>query len=92
MSLDEAWELFRKMVGRSTLDSHPCIAELVETWVRECRGLPLALKTLDRAMKSQRKVGEWDCATKKIGTSAFKFLGMEEKLFSRLKFSRDRFT
>ncbi|ESR41028.1 Disease resistance protein SUMM2 [Citrus sinensis] len=86
---DEAWKLFQKMVERSTLDSHASIPELAKTLARECGGLPLALKTVGRAMKSRSNIGDWKRAIKKIRTSASKFSGMEEKVFSRLKFSYD---
>ncbi|KAK9232596.1 hypothetical protein WN943_022844 [Citrus x changshan-huyou] len=86
---DKAWELFQEMVDRSTLDSHTSIRELAETLARECDGLPLALKTVGRAMKSQRKVGYWKRAIHKMTTSASKFSGMKEEVFSRLKFSYD---
>ncbi|KDO37610.1 hypothetical protein CISIN_1g0381651mg, partial [Citrus sinensis] len=62
---------------------------LAETLARECGGLPLALKTVGRAMKSQRKVGDWKRAIHKMTTSASKFSGMKEEVFSRLKFSYD---
>ena len=86
---DEAWKLFQEMVDRSTLGSHTSIPELAETLTRECSGLPLALKTVGRAMKSQTKVGDWQRAIKKMRISASKFTGMDEKVFSRLKFSYD---
>ncbi|KDO38202.1 hypothetical protein CISIN_1g037847mg [Citrus sinensis] len=86
---DKAWELFQEMVERSTLDSHTSIPELAETLARECGGLPLALKIVGRAMKSQRKVGDWKRAINKMRTSASKFSGMKEEVFSRLKFSYD---
>ncbi|KAH9716005.1 putative disease resistance protein [Citrus sinensis] len=86
---DKAWDLFQEMVDRSTLDSHTSIPELAETLARECGGLPLALKTVGRAMKSQRKVGDWKRAIHKMTTSASKFSGMKEEVFSRLKFSYD---
>ncbi|XP_006427705.2 probable disease resistance protein At5g63020 [Citrus clementina] len=86
---DEAWKLFQEMIERSTLDSHTSIPVLAETLARECGGLPLALKTVGRAMKSQRKVGYWKRAIHKMRTSASKFSGMKEEVFSRLKFSYD---
>ncbi|KAH9715994.1 Disease resistance protein RPS5 [Citrus sinensis] len=86
---DEAWKLFQEMIERSTLDSHTSIPGLAETLARECGGLPLALKTVGRAMKSQRKVGDWKRAIHKMTTSASKFSGMKEEVFSRLKFSYD---
>ncbi|KAH9715991.1 putative disease resistance protein [Citrus sinensis] len=86
---DKAWELFQEMVERSTLDSHTSIPELAEALARECGGLPLALKTVGRAMKSQRRVGDWKRAINKMRTSASKFSGMKEEVFSRLKFSYD---
>ncbi|GAY67121.1 hypothetical protein CUMW_254060 [Citrus unshiu] len=86
---DEAWKLFQEMIERSTLDSHTSIPELAETLARECGRLPLALKTVGRAMKSQKKVGDRERAIEKMRTSASTFSGMEENVFLRLKFSYD---
>lgn len=78
---EEAWRLFEEAVGRYVLDSHPDIPELAKTMAEECCCLPLALKTVGRAMRSISSIEEWEHTIKII-------LGMEE-VFSRLKFSYD---
>ncbi|RVW72811.1 putative disease resistance protein [Vitis vinifera] len=47
---DEAIYLFKKKVGETTLNSHPIIPQLAEIDAKECKGLPLALITIGRAM------------------------------------------
>ncbi|KAK9208670.1 hypothetical protein WN944_001030 [Citrus x changshan-huyou] len=85
----QAWKLFQEEVGTSVLGSHPDIPKLAETLAKECRGLPLALKTIGRAMASRRNREQWQHAINVLRTSASKFPGMEENVFSRLKFSYD---
>ncbi|KAL6334969.1 hypothetical protein AAG906_023774 [Vitis piasezkii] len=50
LTQDEAINLFKKKVGESTLCSHPDIPKLAEIAAKECKGLPLALITIGRAM------------------------------------------
>ncbi|KAJ4718342.1 Disease resistance protein [Melia azedarach] len=86
---EEAWDLFQKKVGRDILNSHPEIPELAETVVQECRGLPLALNTVGRAMACKKTLEEWKDAVEVLRTSAFEFPGMGKEVYSLLKFSYD---
>ncbi|ESR40450.1 Disease resistance protein SUMM2 [Citrus sinensis] len=86
---DEAWRLFQEKVGEATLRCHSDILELAQTLARECCGLPLALKTIGRAMAYKKNPDEWKYAIKVLSTSPEKFPGMEENVFARLKFSYD---
>lgn len=73
---EEAWRLFEKAVGRYVLDSHPDIPELAKTMAEECCCLPLALKTVGRAMRSISSIEEWEHAIKIIlryGRGVFAF-------------------
>ncbi|KAK9232198.1 hypothetical protein WN943_022443 [Citrus x changshan-huyou] len=63
---EEAWRLFEEAVGRYVLDSHPDIPELAKTMAEECCCLPLALKTVGRAMRSISSIEEWEHAIKII--------------------------
>ncbi|KAL9440774.1 hypothetical protein AB3S75_019444 [Citrus x aurantiifolia] len=69
----QAWKLFQEEVGTSVLGSHPDIPKLAETLAKECRGLPLALKTIGRAMASRRNREQWQHAINVLRTSASKF-------------------
>ena len=51
---DEAISLFRMKVGEDTFNSHPEIPILAKEIVKECKGLPLALVTIGRAMADKK--------------------------------------
>ncbi|KAJ4718344.1 NBS-LRR type disease resistance protein [Melia azedarach] len=85
----EAWKLFQKNVGRDILNSRPEIPKLAEIVVKECRGLPLALNTVGRAMACKKTLEEWKDAVEVLRTSAFEFPGMGKEVYSLLKFSYD---
>nr|XP_010932726.1 disease resistance protein SUMM2-like [Elaeis guineensis] len=55
----EALDLFNFHLGKQTLSSHPDIPELAGEVTKECRGLPLALKTIGRAMRNRREPKHW---------------------------------
>ncbi|XP_008784469.2 probable disease resistance protein At5g63020 [Phoenix dactylifera] len=55
----EALDLFKFHVGEQTLSSHPDIPDLAGEVAKECRGLPLALKTIGRAMRDRRDPIYW---------------------------------
>ncbi|XVF03872.1 hypothetical protein REPUB_Repub05bG0030400 [Reevesia pubescens] len=54
-----ALDLFCTKVGEDVLNSHPEIPKLAELVARECKGLPLALITIARAMSSRKTPQEW---------------------------------
>ncbi|XP_010268342.1 PREDICTED: probable disease resistance protein At1g61300 [Nelumbo nucifera] len=86
---DEACNLFEEKVGEDTLNCDPDIRQLARDVVKECGGLPLALITIGRAMASKRTRHEWEHAITVLQKSPAKFSGMEEKVFSILKYSYD---
>ncbi|XP_038976662.1 probable disease resistance protein At5g63020 [Phoenix dactylifera] len=55
----EALDLFKFHVGDQTLGSHPDIPDLAGEVAKECSGLPLALKTIGRAMRDRREPVYW---------------------------------
>ena len=86
---DEALSLFRMKVGEDTFNSHPEIAEEI---VKECKGLPLALITIGRAMADKKTLRRWDQALQVLKTypsTSLTFLGMEDQVFAILAFSYD---
>ncbi|XP_058010138.1 probable disease resistance protein At5g63020 [Hevea brasiliensis] len=90
---EEAWALFQKKVGDIDLDIFP----LAQDVAKECRGLPIALITIGRAMASRITREEWKHALKALRSSASSlpvmedevFQDMEVEVFVRLKFSYD---
>lgn len=78
----EALDLFRKRVGSHILNCHPEIPKLAEMVVKECRGLPLALNAVGRAMARKEKLEEWEAAVEVLRQSSFKFEDMEKEIYS----------
>ena len=89
LSSEAAWTLFQKEVGEETL-SHPHILRLAKTVAEECKGLPLALITLGRALASERDPSNWDKLIQDLSKFPAEISGMEDELFHRLKVSYDR--
>ncbi|XP_019085205.1 PREDICTED: probable disease resistance protein At1g61310 [Camelina sativa] len=87
---DEAWELFKSKVGDNTLSRDPGIVKLARRVADKCRGLPLALKVIGKAMSSKTTVREWEHAIDVLTRSAAEFSSeMENEILSILKFSYD---
>ncbi|GAY60028.1 hypothetical protein CUMW_198920 [Citrus unshiu] len=86
---DDAWKLFRGLVGRYALDKHPEIQELAKAVASKCHRLPLALTTVGKAMASKEYPEEWRQAIDIISTSASKIKDIEEKVLPCLKFIYD---
>ncbi|XP_042518611.1 disease resistance protein RPS2-like [Macadamia integrifolia] len=83
LSNAESWELFVKKAGvHVAVDHIKCFAEKI---VKRCKGLPLAIVTVARAMANRRGVEVWENALREM-----KHLrGMVQKVFVPLKFSFD---
>ncbi|GKV28204.1 hypothetical protein SLEP1_g37287 [Rubroshorea leprosula] len=88
---EKAWELFQIKVGEETLDGHPQIRGLAKEVAEECKGLPLALITIGRAMSSKETPEQWEYAKRILRRSvAYQVLpGMRKELYPLLKFSYD---
>ncbi|RVW77089.1 Disease resistance protein RPS5 [Vitis vinifera] len=63
---EEALALFMKKVGENTLNSHPDIPQLAEKVAERCKGLPLALVTVGRAMADKNSPEKWDQAIQEL--------------------------
>ncbi|KAJ4956784.1 hypothetical protein NE237_013567 [Protea cynaroides] len=88
LSRDESWNLFVKKAGLYvTANRIKCFAQTV---VEKCKGLPLAIVTVARAMADRDGVGEWADAVREMETSAADLRGMKEEVFVPLKFSFDK--
>ncbi|KAH9666256.1 putative disease resistance protein [Citrus sinensis] len=60
-------------VGEDVFNSHPEIPTLVQAVVGECKGLPLALIAIARAMSSRRSPREWQYAIDELRTNPSRF-------------------
>ncbi|KAL5986862.1 hypothetical protein ACLOJK_015196 [Asimina triloba] len=86
---EEAWELFKEKVGGdSTLP--PSIQTIAKLVAKECGGLPLAIITVGRALRQVNDIRIWRNALKELKGSTAEIKGMEDVVFSTLKFSYDR--
>ncbi|XP_031263540.1 probable disease resistance protein At5g63020 [Pistacia vera] len=89
LPFEESFELFRQCVKEEVLNSHPEIPELAKTVAKECKGLPLALITIGRAMSNRRKPEEWRYAINTLRSQPSEFAVMESHVFRVLRFSYD---
>ncbi|WJZ94636.1 hypothetical protein VitviT2T_013476 [Vitis vinifera] len=90
LSSEAAWTLFQKEVGEETLKSHPHIPRLAKIVVEECKGLPLALVTVGRAMVGEKDPSNWDKVIQDLSKFPAEISGVEDELFNRLKVSYDK--
>ncbi|KAJ0075717.1 hypothetical protein Patl1_34097 [Pistacia atlantica] len=78
LSFEESFELFRQCVTDDVLNSHHQITEFAETVAKECKGLPLALITIGRAMSNRRTPEEWRYAINTLQSYPSEFADMEK--------------
>ncbi|KAH7690230.1 disease resistance protein RPS2 protein [Dioscorea alata] len=87
---EEAWSLFKEKVGGEDIIS-PEIKPIAEQVARECRGLPLALITVGRALRKENQLPVWRNALQELKTSSIdQIKDMAKYVFGSLKFSYDR--
>ncbi|KAJ0075603.1 hypothetical protein Patl1_34422 [Pistacia atlantica] len=91
LSFEKSFELFRQCVTEDVLNSHHQIREFSVTVAEECKGLPLALITIGRAMSNRRTPEEWRHAINKLRSQPSKFADMESHVFGVLRFSYESF-
>ncbi|RVW28706.1 Disease resistance protein RPS5 [Vitis vinifera] len=89
LTREEALALFLKKVGEDTLSSHPDIPNLAEMMTERCKGLPLALVTVGRAMANRITPQEWEQAIQELEKFPSEISGMDDQLFNVLKLSYD---
>ncbi|KAF8024949.1 hypothetical protein BT93_F1947 [Corymbia citriodora subsp. variegata] len=75
---EEALTLFKKNVGKWLENCHKEIQDLAKDIAEECKGLPLALITVGRAMASKEHPHEWHYALKTLRSKPHELSGMEE--------------
>ncbi|KAK3027948.1 hypothetical protein RJ639_039415 [Escallonia herrerae] len=87
LSMEESWNLFRENAG-AAIDSSTLNTVAMEV-ARKCRGLPLALVTVGRALQD-KDLGEWKTALKQLKKSTpLNVWEVEHDFFSCLKLSYD---
>ncbi|XP_050363111.1 disease resistance protein At4g27190-like [Argentina anserina] len=89
LSEAESWTLFTDKVGSVVLQD-PNISNLARAMVKEFGGLPLAIITVGRALRKVSDEVEWRNALTSLRGSAANVEGMEELVYSRLRFSYER--
>ncbi|KAJ4958911.1 hypothetical protein NE237_026022 [Protea cynaroides] len=88
LSKDESWNLYVQKAGPHVTADH--IKSSAQRIVAKCKGLPLAIGAVARAMADRDGVGEWADAVREIEKSAMDLRGMKEEVFVPLKFSFDK--
>ncbi|XP_034678244.1 disease resistance protein SUMM2-like isoform X3 [Vitis riparia] len=68
---EEAFALFQANVGEDTLNSHPQIPNLARIIAQECRGLPLALVAIGRALAGSTAPEEWKKAAQTLKNPSY---------------------
>ncbi|KAJ4851157.1 hypothetical protein Tsubulata_003243, partial [Turnera subulata] len=83
---EDAWKLFCSKIGEKKILESESIRPYAETIVRKCRGLPLALITIGKAMANKENKEEWKHALEVLNRYPSELRGMEE-VFNLLLFS-----
>ncbi|XP_039170638.1 probable disease resistance protein At5g43730 [Eucalyptus grandis] len=86
---EEALTLFKKNVSKSLENCPQEIQDLAKDIAVECKGLPLALITVGRAMAGKDDPRDWRHALTTLRDKPHELAGMVEKVFHILKFSYD---
>ncbi|XP_070663782.1 probable disease resistance protein At4g27220 isoform X2 [Malus domestica] len=85
---EESQELFREMVGESFND--PDLRSTAKDVLKECGGLPIAIVTVGKALEKKNK-HEWDDALNQMRNSTpVNIPGVNDTVFSSIKWSYDR--
>ncbi|KAL6288646.1 hypothetical protein ACE6H2_006156 [Prunus campanulata] len=80
LNKEEAWELFRATIGES-MDNDPEWLRIAELIVDECKGLPIAIITVGKALLSSKGKHEWLTALQELKNSVPQNIpGMEHSL------------
>ncbi|KAF8409545.1 hypothetical protein HHK36_005623 [Tetracentron sinense] len=87
LSDEESWALFCQNAGEVADGEN--IKPLAEDITRECRGLPLAIITVGRAMRGKTMVELWKDALRALRRSIPDIRGIEKEVFRPLKWSYD---
>ncbi|XP_021823772.1 disease resistance protein RPS5-like [Prunus avium] len=90
LNKEEAWELFSATVGES-LDNNPELSHVEKLIVDECKGLPIAIITVGKALLPSNGKHEWNTALQELKNSLPENIpGMEPEVYSCIKVSYDK--
>ncbi|WMV38705.1 hypothetical protein MTR67_032090 [Solanum verrucosum] len=85
---EEAWILFRRKVGNSVDD--PSLLGIAKEVAKECKGLPLAIITVARALKKHKTKRSWNCALEQLrGAETISIPEVPTELYKPLRLSYD---
>jgi disease resistance protein RPS2 len=90
LSKEDSWSLFCEHAFRAASNVTCKLEALARSIAEECKGLPLALKVIGRAMygKTSPEV-QWEPFLKKLGESRMQETSIEEELYECLKLGYD---
>ncbi|RWR90805.1 putative disease resistance protein isoform X1 [Cinnamomum micranthum f. kanehirae] len=88
LTKDESWTLFKEKLGADFVLS-PEIEPITEAVVEECDGLPLGIITMGAAMGGVDDIRIWRSALEDLKNSRLDLEGLEDDVFSSLRFSFD---
>ncbi|XP_027769088.1 probable disease resistance protein At1g61180 [Solanum pennellii] len=84
---EEAWILFKEKVGNSVDD--PSLLDIAKDVSKECKGLPLAIITVARALKRKTKPS-WEDALKQLCSADTRNIpGVHARVYGPLRLSYD---
>ncbi|XP_044499724.1 probable disease resistance protein At4g27220 isoform X2 [Mangifera indica] len=84
---EEAWSLFKKMAG-DVVDQTNKLNSLPHDVCNECRGLPIVITTIARALRNTRHQFQWKDALRELRKpSPTKFAGLLEKEYRNIALS-----
>ncbi|ONI20686.1 hypothetical protein PRUPE_2G029300 [Prunus persica] len=90
LNKEESWELFRATVGES-LDNNPDLSHVAKLIVDECKGLPIAIITVGKALLPSNGKHEWNTVLQELKNSLPENIpGMEPEVYSCIKLSYDK--
>ncbi|KAH0981749.1 hypothetical protein GBA52_008926 [Prunus armeniaca] len=90
LNKEEAWELFKATVGES-LDNNHDLSHVAKLIVDECKGLPIAIITVGKALLPSNGKHEWNTALQELKNSLPENIpGMEPEVYSCIKLSYDK--
>ncbi|XP_044477844.1 probable disease resistance protein At4g27220 [Mangifera indica] len=84
---EEAWRLFKKLAG-DVVDQTNKLNTLPNDVCNECRGLPIVITTIARALRKRRHQSQWKEAFRELRMpSPTKFVGLLKEEYSKIALS-----